>query len=569
MSQTKAQLIDPVDGTIVNADINASAAIAGTKVSPDFGSQNIATTGIVKIADGSVSAPALAFTDDLDTGIFSVSQNTINFTTGGVERLEIGTSLTVFNEDGADVNFRIESDNNANMFFVDAGNDRVGIGTSSPSSIFHVRPLDETNFLVRNEGSTVVLASETNSGRDNNRGMALEATAFEFIESGSEKMRIDSSGRLLLGTSTARAVGGESNPRLHIEGSGNTSNSWMNLTRFADNNGSANIQFAKSRSNTSGTYTVVQNGDSLGQLSFLGADGTDMANYASIIKAQVDGTPGSNDMPGRLVFMTTADGGTFPTERLRIDSSGNTHFGSSGTLNGQNTVSIIPSDGRISFGMDGRTSFVTGESGSYIYSGEGASGTTLAGDLILQSRSNGDRTIRFITGSSPAQRLSITNNGLLFGTDTAAANALDDYEEGSWTPIFDTSISGGSITVNGYSIQSGFYRKIGSLVYVEGALRTSNPPTKNSNGTWDIGGLPFTSASGGTDQTSGQLHGGSQQSWSVAPDKFTVITSNTRARAREGLDDGASTYSNGNTTMFNTSGSNVNRVYFSGTYIAA
>ena len=45
MSQTKAQLIDPVDGTIVNADINASAAIAGTKISPDFGSQNIATTG--------------------------------------------------------------------------------------------------------------------------------------------------------------------------------------------------------------------------------------------------------------------------------------------------------------------------------------------------------------------------------------------------------------------------------------------------------------------------------------------------------------------------------------------
>ena len=48
MSQTKAQLIDPTDGSIVNADINASAAIAGTKISPDFGSQNITTTGIVK-----------------------------------------------------------------------------------------------------------------------------------------------------------------------------------------------------------------------------------------------------------------------------------------------------------------------------------------------------------------------------------------------------------------------------------------------------------------------------------------------------------------------------------------
>ena len=66
-----------------------------------------------------------------------------------------------------------------------------------------------------------------------------------------------------------------------------------------------------------------------------------------------------------------------------------------------------------------------------------------------------------------------------------------------------------------------------------------------------------------------KLFGGAQQSWSVAPDKFTVIASNTRARAREGLDDGASTYSNGNTTMFNTSDSNVNRVFFSGTYIAA
>ena len=53
------------DGTIVNADINDSAAIAGTKISPDFGSQNITTTGIVKIADGAVSAPALAFTSEL------------------------------------------------------------------------------------------------------------------------------------------------------------------------------------------------------------------------------------------------------------------------------------------------------------------------------------------------------------------------------------------------------------------------------------------------------------------------------------------------------------------------
>ena len=55
MSQTKAQLIDPVDGSLVNADINASAAIAGTKISPDFGSQAVATTGALSCFAATIS----------------------------------------------------------------------------------------------------------------------------------------------------------------------------------------------------------------------------------------------------------------------------------------------------------------------------------------------------------------------------------------------------------------------------------------------------------------------------------------------------------------------------------
>ena len=48
-----------LDGTIVNADVNASAAIAGTKISPDFGSQNIATTGTVDGRDVTVDGTKL------------------------------------------------------------------------------------------------------------------------------------------------------------------------------------------------------------------------------------------------------------------------------------------------------------------------------------------------------------------------------------------------------------------------------------------------------------------------------------------------------------------------------
>jgi len=59
----------------------------------------------------------------------------------------------------------------------------------------------------------------------------------------------------------------------------------------------------------------------LGLLEFDGADGTQLLQGAGI-EAFVDGTPGTNDMPGRLVFSTTADGASSPTERLRLDSGG-------------------------------------------------------------------------------------------------------------------------------------------------------------------------------------------------------------------------------------------------------
>jgi hypothetical protein len=76
-----------------------------------------------------------------------------------------------------------------------------------------------------------------------------------------------------------------------------------------------------------GDNTVVVSGDTFGQISFQGADGTNLIPGAAIA-GQVDGTPGTNDMPGRLVFSTTADGASSPTERMRIDSAGRVGIGS-------------------------------------------------------------------------------------------------------------------------------------------------------------------------------------------------------------------------------------------------
>ena len=82
----------------------------------------------------------------------------------------------------------------------------------------------------------------------------------------------------------------------------------------------------KSRSTTIGSWSIVSSGDEVGAYRFWGDDGSAFVEAARITAA-VDGTPGTNDMPGRLVFSTTADGASSPTERMRISSDGNVGIG--------------------------------------------------------------------------------------------------------------------------------------------------------------------------------------------------------------------------------------------------
>ena len=81
------------------------------------------------------------------------------------------------------------------------------------------------------------------------------------------------------------------------------------------------VILSRSRSATIGSFSSVASGDAIGAINFNGDDGTAFVVGASIT-SYVDGTPGTNDMPGRLVFSTTADGASTVTERMRIDSTG-------------------------------------------------------------------------------------------------------------------------------------------------------------------------------------------------------------------------------------------------------
>ena len=226
-------------------------------------------------------------------------------------------------------------------------------------------------------------------------------------------MRIDSSGNFCIGTTSANA-------KLQIHNTGSPDSQLLRLVNTQhDTNAASSAQLKFGITNSLGERNCR-------------------------IEAK---EAGGNFNDVHLDFYTNSASSTDgETLKMRIDSSGNTHFGSSGTLNNSNTVSIIPADGRISFGMDGRSSFVTGENGAYIYSGDGISGTTLAGDLILQSRSNQNRTIRFVTGDgstspSPVERGKFNEFGLnVTGQVSGKAISASSSKAGNFDPyVFDVN----------------------------------------------------------------------------------------------------------------------------------
>ena len=124
--------------------------------------------------DGDAGTPSITFSQDLDTGLFRSGTGTTSFTSNNNRIADFGTTEIVFNEDGDDINFRVEGDTEANLLFVDAGNDRVGIGSNSPQTKLEVDNGNPSGtlptlggLLVTNAGtssSTAAMCIATGSG---------------------------------------------------------------------------------------------------------------------------------------------------------------------------------------------------------------------------------------------------------------------------------------------------------------------------------------------------------------------------------------------------------------------
>ena len=362
---------------------------------------------------------------------------------------------------------------------------------------------------------------------------------------------IDASGRVVLGNTSALTLAGATpgfqnhstvSTQAAIIGWGTTSNQAPLLNLY------------RSASGVVGTQGAVVSGSDLGAVNFFGDDGTAFIPAAQIL-AEVDGTPSTSDMPGRLVFSTTADGASSPTERMRINSSGNVGIGDGGSLLGKisiggtlttsssnsqvfRSVPTIPSTTTSNyrtylsapitqaasftlttlnhFSADPQTlgagssvtnqygfsaeSTLTGATNNYGFYGAIASGTGRYNFYAAGTAQNyfagtvqTGSTIG-VGGATP----STSGAGVTFPATQSAssdANTLDDYEEGTWTPT-----QGGGLTVVGAFASSGTYTKIGRQVSVIGTMTGATSIAFASAGGILTGGLPFNLATYGGGQ---------------------------------------------------------------------
>ena len=304
--------------------------------------------------------------------------------------------------------------------------------------------------------------------------------SLRFYTNGSvnERLRIDSDGRSLFtrgGLTASRNVGTKTG---EIQVANSSNSSAITIINYANDVSGPHLMFGKTRAGNATGSTVLQSGDRLGEIAFCGADGTDIDSFGAAIKSHVDGTPGANDMPGRLEFYTTGDGGSSAVERLRLDSDG---------LLGLN---VTPSYSGL-FGGSQKGMHIGGTTAPFLRITSSTSGQ---GDLILQAGNSGaDVQMGNLTeagdivfwnkpsGGSLTERLRIYDGGKLHLKNTITSSVQSHFEIGNGQGSFDFEMSdatGGSdfirhvknrfvgkntygLTITSRSTLSGSYTKAG------------------------------------------------------------------------------------------------------------
>ena len=337
-----------------NNDLIISSS--GVDFTGDIDATGDATFGTITMAgkidtSGEVEAEHLHSTDDIELGdaIFHSGDsdtrmrfgtNQIIFDAGSttLEKMRITSTGVVINEDAQDYDFRVESNGNTNILFVDGGNNRIGIGTGSPLNKFQINHPgsdgDNGLMLVRSDASVSDGDLLGGIGFDSTDGnvpsSVLEASAFIAAKAAEDHTTGDKGGDLIFGTSKINddddttstehmritddgdiGIGTDSpQSQLHIEHTDDTTNAVTNT--FSDY-----LLTLKNNSNVQNAFAGI---------AFDCSSETETDSIGAAIKAVNDNTT-STLHDANLTFHTNDAGDSGNTERMRITHDGNVAIG--------------------------------------------------------------------------------------------------------------------------------------------------------------------------------------------------------------------------------------------------
>ena len=240
-----------------------------------------------------------------------------------VGRIFVESSTAAAAKDDGEMSFWTKKTGEAigeRMRIDDEGN--VGIGTTTPAQNFHLNETGSNDNAMQFSylGNNSYIFQDVSD----DSSMALYTNSeMWFATNNDEKMRIDSSGNVGIGTVSPGA-------KLDVATEDATDSSYF--TRYTTDTSGDKIRFRKARG-TLASPTIVSSGDRSMNLIGQGYDGDSFSNLAEIIM-EVDGTPGDGDMPGKITFATSADGSASATARMTIKNDGNVGIGtiSPGTI---------------------------------------------------------------------------------------------------------------------------------------------------------------------------------------------------------------------------------------------
>lgn len=396
-----------------------------------------------QITSASASSIAIA-ASQVTSGTFTVGQGGTGATTLGANGVLLGNGTSAISATavGATGQVLIGNTGAAPTWAALSG---IGV-TSFSGGTTGLTPASATTGAITLAGTLNVANGGTGTATAFTAGSVVFAGASGVYTQDNANLFWDNTnGRLGIGTSSPEGV-------FHVQYTGGGA---AIVRRYSTDANAANVNLQKSRG-TSASPTIVASGDIIGNLSFQGYDGSAFRTAAAIY-GEVDGTPGSTDMPGRLTFLTSLDGSATPTERMRITNAGYVGIGTSAPSSSQiltlsSSGTATPANGGLAglgiINTDVTASGTTGilgnltdpggtgrHAGAIAFGKDGTwtTGSAYPGNIQFWTRPN--------STASEAERMRIDSSGNVgIGTGAPASllhvkqssDAIEVYPSGTW-----------------------------------------------------------------------------------------------------------------------------------------